>query len=193
MGSNTKTGNCPFFVSVATMQPDNAEKKNTTACGPETPLFCNKEAVVPDAWKLIEPLCESEGIELVYVEFQREQGGRVLRLYLDGPGGVTIDDCARISRQVSALLDVYAEKLDNYTLEISSAGLNRPLYKQMDFHRFAGRLAKIKTAEAVDGRKNFKGELTGIADGIVGIRIDGAEYSVPYEKIAKAQLVHTQF
>ncbi|MDY6905111.1 MAG: ribosome maturation factor RimP [Thermodesulfobacteriota bacterium] len=159
----------------------------------DTPLFASMDTVISDTWKLIEPVCESEGLELVYVEFQREQIGRVLRLYLDAPGGVTIDDCTRISRQVSALLDVYADSLDNYTLEVSSAGLNRPLYKQNDFQRFAGHTAKIKTAAPVSGRKNFKGELMGVSSGTVEIKVDGDVFSVPYDKIVKAQLIVTDY
>lgn len=174
-------------------QAHDGEKNGPPSGKIETPLFCGMETVVPDAWKLIAPLCESEGIELVYVEFQREQTGRVLRLYLDAPGGVTIDDCARISRQVSALLDVYAEKLDSYTLEVSSAGLNRPLCKQNDFERFVGQMAKIKTTAPVSGRKNFKGELMGISNGTVRIRVDGNAFAVPYDTIAKAQLIVTDY
>lgn len=141
-------------------------------------------------WRLVEPVCESEGMELVLVEFQREQGGRVLRLYIDKAAGVTLDDCVRVSRQVDAILDVYCDDRDAYTLEVSSAGVNRPLGRQRDFERFKGRIVKIKARTPVDGRRNFKGMLLGLSEGIVRLKIDDREFAVPYNGIAKAQLVN---
>ncbi len=143
-----------------------------------------------NVWKLVEPVCESEGLELVLIEFQREKGGRVLRLYIDKATGVTLDDCARVSRQVDAILDVYCDAESAYTLEVSSAGVNRPLGRQSDYERFKGRVVKIKARVPVDGRKNFKGMLLGLSEGIVRLRSDGREYAVPYNGIAKAQLVN---
>lgn len=153
-------------------------------------LSDNKETVKETIWRLVEPVCESEGMELVLVELQRENNGRVLRLYLDKATGVTLDDCARISRQVDALLDVYGDIRDAYTLEVSSAGINRPLGRRRDYERFKGRLVRIKLRTPVDGRRNFKGILLGLTEDSVKIRIDDKEFAVPYKGIAKAQLVN---
>ena len=102
---------------------------------------------------LAEPLCREEGMELVHVEYQREAGGRILRVYIDKPGGVGLNDCVNVSRQLSDLLDVYVERDDAYRLEISSPGPDRPLGKTADYERFKGRDIRIKTARPLDGQK----------------------------------------
>ncbi len=86
--------------------------------------------------ELAEPLCESEGVELVYVEYQPEAAGMILRLYIDKPKGVTIDDCIYINRQLGDILDVNLENAGTYRLEVSSPGPDRPLCKKIDFNRF---------------------------------------------------------
>ena len=139
--------------------------------------------------ELTEPLCEAEGFELVHVEFQPEAGGRILRLYIDKPGGVTLDDCVSISRQVSDLLDVSFDNIGSYNLEVSSPGLERPLGKESDYHRFKGRKVKIKTSHPINGQKNFKGILSGISDGVVSVSVDGQKVVIPYKEISKARLV----
>lgn len=156
-------------------------------------MLGNDNPVVSRIWELVEPVCTSESMELVFVEFQRESTGRVLRLYLDSlenGKGVTLEDCVKISRQVNSLLDVYLPEIDGYTLEVSSAGLERPLAKEKDFNRFAGSVAKIRTEVAVSGRKNFKGTLLGVSDGNVRLMVDGKEFVIPYVEITKAKLVN---
>lgn len=148
------------------------------------------ESVKTTVWRLVEPVCEAEGLELVLVELQREKGGRVLRLYVDKSTGVTVDDCARVSRQVDAILDVYCDARAAYTLEVSSAGINRPLGRQRDYERFKGRIVKIRARTPVDGRRNFKGRLLGLSEGIVTVKVDDRQFAVPYKSIAKAQLVN---
>lgn len=148
-----------------------------------------KENIIPQVRDLIEPLCEAEGIELVHLEYQREAGGRILRLFIDRPGGVTLDDCAYISRQSGDILDVYLENTGPYSLEVSSPGPNRPLAKKRDYERFTGRKVKIKTIKPLAGQKNFTGILTGISEGVVKISIDDTHVAIPFEEIAKAQLV----
>jgi len=139
--------------------------------------------------EIVEPLCEAEGFELVHVEFQPEAGGRILRLYIDKPGGVTLDDCVNISRQVSDLLDISFESLGSYNLEVSSPGPERPLEKESDYNRFKGRKVKIKTSQPINGQKNFKGVLSGISGGVVSVSVDGHTVVIPYKKIYKARLV----
>jgi ribosome maturation factor RimP len=154
----------------------------------KNPSPVNKEKIVSQARDLIESLCETEGLELVHLEYQREAGGRILRLFIDRPGGVTLDDCMHISRQSGDLLDVYLEDTGPYSLEVSSPGPNRPLGKKLDFDRFKGSRVKIRTAQPVDGQKNFKGVLMSISEEIVKLSVDGKTACIPYQEIIMAQL-----
>lgn len=131
---------------------------------------------------------EPQGFELVDVEYQREGGQWVLRLFIDRPGGVTLGDCATVSRQVGDLLEV-ADPIDHaYTLEVSSPGLDRPLKSAHDFERYTGREVRIKTYSPVEGRKNFRGKLLGLREGRVEVEVDGRLYAIPREAISKAKL-----
>lgn len=136
------------------------------------------------------PLLEHEGYELVLLEYVPR--GRVLRLYIDHANGVSLDDCSRVSRIVSDLMD--GEGLtdafeDRFTLEVSSPGLDRPLVRPKDFQRFVGRKVKLTTREALEGRRKFSGEL--LEAGAEGIRldIDGKGCSIKYDAIERARLV----
>ena len=142
------------------------------------------------ACQLVEPVCNAEGVELVYAEYQMEPGGKVLRLYIDKPDGISLDDCVAISRQVSDLLDIYIEDDQQYRLEVSSPGSNRPLGKPDDFNRFKDRSARIHIAEPINGQKKFKGILNGIQDDIVTLLVMGKPVALPYEKITKARLIN---
>jgi len=138
---------------------------------------------------LAQPIVEGEGLELVELEFQREQGGWVLRLYIDKEGGVSLDDCEVVSHQLGDLLDV-EDLIDHpYSLEVSSPGLDRPLSKETDLHRFAGRAVRITTYQPVEGRRKFVGRLLGYRDGRVILqRDDGSVMEIPYTTVAKARL-----
>jgi len=145
---------------------------------------------VRDLTRLFAPVIESMGYELVGVDFQGAGGHGTLRVYIDRDSGVNIEDCATISHQISGILDVEEPIKQAYDLEISSPGIDRPLFKLADFDRFAGRMVKIKMAIAQQGRKNFKGELQGVADSkLIRIEVDGEEFSLPYADIEKANLV----
>ena len=145
---------------------------------------------VRDLSKLFEPVVESMGYELVGVEFLGAGGHGTLRVYIDRDEGVSLDDCAAISHQVSGILDVEEPIKQVYDLEVSSPGIDRPLFKLADFERFTGKTARIKLAVGLLGRKNFKGELQGVADSkLVTIEVDGEVYDLPYADIAKANLV----
>jgi ribosome maturation factor RimP len=150
------------------------------------------QTVTPDVVKkvieLIEPVCRFDGIELVHVEFQREPGGRILRLYIDKPGGVTLDDCVQVSRSLGDLLDVNLEDIGPYRLEVTSPGPHRPVSKKEDFERFKGRRVKLKTIRPRDGRRNFSGVLMGISDDNVMLSIDDQVVIIPFESILKANL-----
>ena len=148
--------------------------------------------VVERVTTLAEPVCEELGIELVYIEFHRETGGRILRLYIDKPGGVMLDDCMAVSRQLSDLLDVKLDQDLTYRLEVSSPGPDRPIGKKGDFDRFKTHRARIRTSKAIDGQKTFTGNLLGLFED--GVRLDkgGDSVSIPLEVIKKAQLVNYQ-
>lgn len=148
------------------------------------------QAVAASVSALAEPLCRDEGLELVHVEYRRESAGRVLRLYIDKPRGVGLDDCTRVSRQLSDILDVNLEALGPYHLEVSSPGRDRPLGKPEDFERFQGQTARIRTMQPINGRKNFKGLLNGITADGVRLACDHGEALIPLEKISIARLVN---
>ena len=118
----------------------------------------------------------------------------ILRLYIDREGGVTLDDCAAVNRELAELLDVEDFIQCRYSLEVSSPGLNRPLKKPSDYERFSGRLVKIRTYElltddAGNKRKTFAGELLGLEGGIVRLKLtEGQTAGIPLEKVAKANL-----
>ncbi len=143
-----------------------------------------------DLTPLFEPVVDSMGYELVGVEFQGAGSHGTLRIYIDRDQGVNLDDCAAISHQISGILDVEEPIKQAYDLEISSPGIDRPLFKLADFERFEGETAKIKLAIALEGRKNFKGRLQGVTETRqVKIEVDGEEFSLPYADIARANLV----
>jgi len=140
--------------------------------------------------QLFEPVIESMGYELVGVEFEGGGGHGTLRVYIDRDSGVSVDDCAAISHQVSGILDVEEPIKQAYDLEISSPGIDRPLFKLGDFERFAGRTAKIRLAAGLDGRRNFKGRLLGVTETRqVSIEVDGENFDLPHADIARANLV----
>jgi len=126
------------------------------------------------------------GYELV--DLQASNGGRLLRLFIDKPGGVNIDDCAALSRQLSRVLEV--EGVDYERLEVSSPGLDRPLRKAQDFARFAGQKAdvRMRTPDAT-GRRRFVGVLKGADQGRVSMELDGQTVALALEDIDRARLV----
>lgn len=145
--------------------------------------------------ELAEPVCQLETMELIHVEYQREAGGRILRLYVDKPGGVTLDDCAAISSQLSDILDLKLSTEDAYTLEVSSPGPDRPLSRQSDFEKFEGQWATIKTSRPILGRKKFKGILAGVSASAIhlkteGLNMEGGPIAIPLQDIVKARLVN---
>jgi ribosome maturation factor RimP len=149
-----------------------------------------RQAVVDTVTRLAEPLCQGEGLELVHVEYQREPGGVTLRIYLDKPTGVTLDDCVDISRQLDDLLDVHASELPPYRLEVSSPGVDRPVGRLEDFQRFVGQRARIRVATPVDGRKNFTGVLDGVVEGKIRLKMDDEVVHLDFSDILRARLIN---
>jgi len=134
------------------------------------------------------PLCNSKGLELIHAEYQRETGGIVIRLYIEKQGGITLNDCTWVSRQLSDILDVNLNTGWPYSLEVSSPGANRPLGKPEDFEKFKGNMATISTFVPLEGQKKFKGVLLGYNDGFVNIIVNDKTVAIPYKEITKAQL-----
>ncbi|MDY0163700.1 ribosome maturation factor RimP [Desulfobotulus sp.] len=137
---------------------------------------------------LAQPLLESHGLELVLAEFASENGRRILRILMDKPGGITLDDCARFAREFGYLLDIHMDIPGQYTLEVSSPGINRPLVSPRDFERFAGETVKIRTHAPLEGQRNYKGELLGITEGQVTIKLAERTVAIPYGEIQSARL-----
>jgi ribosome maturation factor RimP len=148
----------------------------------------HQDPVTLEIQRLAEALLQQEQMELVDVQFRRESTGWVLRLLIDKPGGVMLDDCSAISRQLSDLLDVKDIIHHPYNLEVSSPGVNRPLKKEADFKRHIGERVAIKTSCLIDNRKTFKGILAGYRDGNVCVEVEGKEYTFAVDDIEKANL-----
>ena len=145
--------------------------------------------VVERVRTVAEPILADRRLELVEVEFRREARGWILRLYMDRSGGVTLEDCERVSRELGDHLDV-EDVIDHpYHLEVSSPGLDRPLTRDADFLGFVGKTARITTHGAVEGQRNFRGRLAGLAEGAVLLDLaDGRQVRIPRGLIAKARL-----
>ena len=141
--------------------------------------------------RLVEPTVEGMGFRLVRI---RLMGGKrtTVQIMAERPNGtMEVEDCADLSRAVSAVLDVEDPIATEYTLEVSSPGIDRPLTRLDDFERWRGYVAKLETAEPIDGRKRFKGTLQGVADGEVQIEIDEGTIGLRFDWLADAKLVLT--
>jgi ribosome maturation factor RimP len=141
--------------------------------------------------QLCEPVVTGQGYELVDLEWKHELGQWILRVFIDKQGGVSLDDCASVSRELSAVLDVADAIAPKYSLEVSSPGLDRPLKKEADFRRFVGKKAKIRTRRPVgDTRRNFSGTLVAVEGGKVRIDVGDQVCEVPVDDVEKANLVY---
>jgi ribosome maturation factor RimP len=144
--------------------------------------------VIERVHRLVGPVLLSGGLELVEVEYRREARGWVLRLYVDKEGGITLDDCAQISREIGRNLDVEDFITTPYILEVSSPGLTRSLKTEKDFMRYRDCLVKIRTNQPVENRRQFTGRLRGVAEEGIQIEVDGKVFLLPLSFIAKANL-----
>ncbi len=140
--------------------------------------------------ELAETLVISEGMELVALEYRRQGPRWLLRLFIDKEGGVTVDDCANISRQFGDLLDAKDIVPQTYVLEVSSPGLNRPIKKKEDFRRFAGRKVQLRLVSPLEGRRKIVGDLVGIEDEKVIVAAAEGRCSIALEDIDRANLVY---
>ncbi len=140
--------------------------------------------------EVVTPACEAENIEFVHAECVSGTNDTIVRLYLDKQGGITIDDLARMSRQIESLLDVYFDHLGKYRLEVSSPGLDRHLNKKDDFEKVIESRVKIKSDELIEKRKEFIGILKKVTNEGVTVVVDNKEFYIKFEQINKARLAN---
>lgn len=132
---------------------------------------------------------EALGFELIGIEFVRAGKHSTLRLYIDSPNGITVDDCADVSHQVSAVLDVEDPISTEYNLEVSSPGMDRPLFKEQHYLDIVGQEASVRLRVPMGNRRNFKGEVLSVENGMVKIKVDGEEFELVIGNIEKGNLV----
>ena len=148
-----------------------------------------KEEIMTRLAELIEPYLLAQGVELVDLELTQPRRGRAnLRLFVDRPGGITLDEITRVSRVVGELLDVHDLISSSYTLEVSSPGLTRELKKPRDYERYTGRLVRLTTRSPWQGKQVHRGILKGLANEEVSLEEDQTLVRIPLGEIAKARL-----
>jgi len=154
----------------------------------------SKDSICEQVDRIAQPILASKHLELVDIEFVRMGKDAILRLFIDKEGGIALDDCAGVSHELSAILDVEEIIACNYTLEVSSPGLDRPLKKTEDYLRYVGRLIKVRTYDQFlddsgNKRKTFLGTLDGLVEGSIRITLkEGQTASIPLDRVAKANL-----
>jgi ribosome maturation factor RimP len=140
---------------------------------------------------MLAPTVVALGYEFWGLEFFTHGGQAMLRVFIDKADGINVDDCALVSRQISAVLDVEDPISSEYTLEVSSPGMDRPLFTLEQFGRYIGEQVRIRLRMPFDGRRNFSGRLTGLEGEDVVVTVDEHEYLLPIEMIDKAHIVPT--
>jgi ribosome maturation factor RimP len=150
-------------------------------------MMAKKETLLAD---LVKPVIEALGLEFWGLEYKPQGNHSLLRIYIDGPNGITADNCAEVSRQFSGVLDVEDPISSEYTLEVSSPGLDRPLFTIEQFARYKGQMVSLRLNLAYEGRRKFTGILNGIEnDDEVLVVVEQDEYCFPIENIEQARIV----
>jgi ribosome maturation factor RimP len=149
-----------------------------------------QEGTVERVRSVAQRVTADRGFDLVDVEMKRAAGNQLVRLYVDKPGGIGLDDLQSVSVEVSAILDAEDPIEGRYTLEVSSPGLDRPLKTEEDYRRFAGKLAKISSYEPFDGRRHWTGRIVGCEGGVVTLELEkGQDFArVPLAKVSHGRL-----
>jgi len=139
--------------------------------------------------EIVKPITDDENIELVDVEFKKEGPIRYLRIFIDKEGGISLDDCQLVSKQISAKLDELDSIEESYFLEVSSPGLDRPLKKESDFIKYEGKIVELKLYKPIEGSKRIEGELIGLFDGKISIKFeDDKVLEIEKEQVALTRL-----
>lgn len=138
---------------------------------------------------LLEPGVNALGFELWGIEYVSQGRNNTLRIYIDSENGIDVDDCAKVSHQVSGVLDVEDPITGHYTLEVSSPGMDRPLFTLEQFAAYAGSQVQVRLRIAFEGRRKFKGLLNGVEGDDVLVVVDNEEYLLPIEYIDKANVI----
>lgn len=139
--------------------------------------------------EIIQAQVEEDGYQLLHVELRSGGDAPTLRIFIDRPEGITIDDCASTSRKVAVLLDVEDPVKGKYTLEVSSPGIERPLFSEHDYIRFQGKEIRMVTKNKIENRRKFNGIIDSFEDGVLGLLCDGRLIRIDFEEIKKANLV----
>lgn len=137
---------------------------------------------------LVRPVVEGLGYEMVGVEHLTGRDGGLLRVYIDSSAGISVDDCADVSRQLGAVLDVEDPIPGNYTLEVSSPGMDRPLFELTDYERFIGQSVSMRLRADVVGRKRFKGTIIGVEGEEITLELEDGQVSLLYGLVDSARL-----
>jgi ribosome maturation factor RimP len=150
------------------------------------------DPVVARIWEMAGPVASDEGMEIVDIEFRSEgsRSGRVLRIFLDKTGGPTLDDLTRVSRRLNELFDEALDVGGAYVLEVSSPGINRALKRPEHFERFVGKRVRVRTRDAIEGRKSFLGILKEATPGEIVVALEGRDYRIAFPQIEKANYEH---
>lgn len=143
----------------------------------------------PAIVEIVSPVVTGLGYEFIGAEFGQAENGQTLRVYIDKSEGIVLDDCAVVSRQLNAVLDVEDTIKSAYQLEVSSPGVDRPLFTEEQFRDQLKEVIRVKMADGVDGRRNFKGELVAVNTGVVTVEVDGLDYELPLDDIDQAYVV----
>ncbi len=138
---------------------------------------------------LVAPVAIALGYELWGIEYLSHGKQSVVRIYIENPDGVDIDDCAKLSRQVSSIFDVEDPIAGEYTLEVSSPGMDRPLFTLEQFGRYIGEQVKVRLRSPFEGRRNFSGQMTAVEGDDIVVAADEHEYLLPFDLIDKANVV----
>ena len=152
-------------------------------------MISESKRIVHEVSSVAEPLLDSCGMEMVDAEFLSEKGRWILRVFIDREGGVTLDDCAGVSRELGDLIEAKNIIDYPYVLEVSSAGLNRPLKKERDFIRSIDKMVKVTMSQAINNTRNFTGRLADVREGIIRLSLDDTNViDLPLEGIERARL-----
>ena len=138
---------------------------------------------------VVEPVVTGLGYELVGAEFGQAENGVTLRVYIDKPEGIVMEDCAAVSRQLNAVLDVEDTIKSAYLLDVSSPGVDRPLFTEAHFAAQIGEMVKVRLSDGVGGRRNFKGPLISVQDGVATVEVDNIDYDLTISDIEQAHII----